>query len=259
MRILVVGDVVGGAGCDFLRKRLPSLKRMKKIDLCIANGENAAQGNGLLPVTAEHLFDSGVDFITTGNHVYNRREIYDILDERDDIIRPANFYSGNPGKGYGIIDMGRTQVGVVNLLGNAFMSVNTENAFCCAERLIGELKNKCSIIVVDFHAEATGEKRAMGFFLDGKASVVFGTHTHVQTSDEQILPCGTGYITDVGMVGPKQTVLGVKSEIIISKMRTGMPSRFEVPEKADCILSACVFEVDEKTGKTVGVERISIE
>lgn len=259
MRILIIGDIVGTSGCNFLRKHLPSLKKLKKIDLCIANGENGAPGNGLLPSTAEHIFDSGVDFITTGNHVFNRREIYDVLDERDDIIRPANFYSGNPGKGFGIIDMGRTQVGVANLLGNSFMAVNTENAFICAERVINELKKSCSVIIVDFHAEATGEKRAMGFFLDGKVSVVFGTHTHVQTADEQILPCGTGYITDVGMVGPKQTVLGVKSEIIISKMRSGMPARFDVPDTAECLLSGCVFDVDEKTGRTVSVERISIE
>lgn len=259
MRILVIGDVVGTPGCNFLRKHLPSLKKLKKIDLCIANGENSAPGNGLLPNTVEHLFNSGVDFITTGNHVFNRREIYDLLDERTDVIRPANYYSGNPGKGFEIIDTGRTRVGVINLLGNSFMSVNTENAFVCAERIISELKSKCSVILVDFHAEATGEKRAMGFFLDGKVSVVFGTHTHVQTADEQILPNGTGYITDIGMVGPKQSVLGVKSDIIISKMRTGMPARFDVADTTECILSACIFEVDEKSGKTVGVERLSLE
>ncbi|MBQ3150438.1 MAG: TIGR00282 family metallophosphoesterase [Clostridia bacterium] len=259
MRILVIGDVVSSSGCTFLRRHLPSLKRMKKIDLCIANGENSAPGNGILPGTAEHLFDSGVDFITTGNHVYNRREAYDMLDDRQDIIRPANYYGGNPGKGCGIIDMGRTQVGVINLLGNSFMGVNTENAFICAERTIEELKKSCSVIVVDFHAEATGEKRSMGFFLDGKVSVVFGTHTHVQTADEQILPCGTGYITDVGMVGPKQSVLGVKPEIIISKMRTNMPARFDVEDTENCILNGCIFEVDEKTGKTLSVERVAIE
>ena len=259
MRILVIGDVVSTSGCDFLRKHLPSLKKVKQIDLCIANGENSAPGNGILPNTAEYLFDSGVDFITTGNHVFNRREIYDFLEERSDVIRPANYYSGNPGKGFGIIDMGRTQVGVINLLGNSFMADNTENAFLCVEKLVSELKERCSVILVDFHAEATGEKRAMGFFLDGKVSVVFGTHTHVLTADEQILPNGTGYITDIGMVGPKQSVLGVKSEIIVSKMRTGMPARFDVEDTKECILSGCIFEVDEKSGKTVSVERILIE
>lgn len=259
MRILVVGDIVGTPGCNFLRKHLPSLKKMKKIDLCIANGENAAPGNGLLPNTVQFLFDSGVDFITTGNHVYNRKEVYDLLDERDDVIRPANYFSGNPGKGFGVIDMGRTQVGVLNLLGNSFMSVNTENAFTCAEKILSELNKKCSVILVDFHAEATGEKRALGFFLDGKVSVVFGTHTHVQTADEQILPEGTGYITDVGMVGPKQSVLGVKPEIIIAKMKTGMPARFDTADTPECILNACIFEVDEKSGKTVCVERVSVE
>lgn len=259
MRILVVGDIVATSGCNFLRKHLPSLKKMKKIDLCIANGENAAPGNGLLPNTVQFLFDSGVDFITTGNHVYNRKEVYDLLDERDDVIRPANYFSGNPGKGFGVIDMGRTQVGVLNLLGNSFMSVNTENAFTCAEKILSELNKKCSVILVDFHAEATGEKRALGFFLDGRVSVVFGTHTHVQTADEQILPCGTGYITDVGMVGPKQSVLGVKPEIIIEKMKTGMPARFDTADTPECILNACIFEVDEKSGKTISTERIALE
>ena len=258
MRILMIGDVVGAPGCDFVRRRLPALKKCKGVDLCIANGENSAVGNGILPASAQHLFDSGVDFITTGNHAFHRREMYPFFDERRDVIRPANFPDDNPGRGFSVIDMGRTQVAVLNLSGNAFLSENYENAFLCADRMLRQLR-QYRIILVDLHAESTGEKRALGFYLDGKVSVVAGTHTHVQTADEQILPGGTGYITDLGMTGPKQSVLGVKSEIIIGKMRTGMPARFDVPDTDECILTGCLFDVDEKTGKTVSVERISVE
>ena len=258
MRILMIGDVVGAPGCNFLRRHLPALKKLKGIDLCIANGENSAVGNGILPASAQHLFDSGVDFITTGNHVFNRREIYSYLDERTDVIRPANYYAGNPGSGFGLVDMGRTQVAVLNLSGNAFLADNTENVFLCAERMLQKI-GQYKIIVVDLHAESTGEKRAVGFFLDGKVSVVAGTHTHVQTADDQVLPGGTGYITDLGMVGPKQSVLGVRSEIIIGKMRTGMPARFDVPDTTECILNGCVFDVDDRTGKTTATERIYLE
>lgn len=258
MRILMIGDVVGAPGCEFVRRHLPSLKKQKGIDLCIANGENSAVGNGILPGSAQHLFDSGVDFITTGNHIYNRREIYPVLDDREDIIRPANYYGENPGKGYGVIDMGRTQVAVLNLSGNAFIADPLENVFLCIDRILPKLSGY-KIILVDLHAESTGEKRAVGFYLDGKVSAIAGTHTHVQTADDQILPGGTGYITDLGMTGPKQSVLGIKPEIIIGKMRTGMPARFDVPDTTDCILNGCIFEVDDKTGKTVSTERIYIE
>lgn len=257
MNIIAIGDVVGKQGCEFLRSHLPYIKRLKNIDLCIANGENSAPGNGLTPDSAQFLFDSGVDLITTGNHVYNRNEVYDFLDERRDVIRPANYSDGNPGRGFAVIDLGRIKVGVLNLLGNSFISDNTANAFLCAEAVLPRL-DECKIKIVDFHAEATGEKRAMGFFLDGRVSAVFGTHTHVLTADEQILPRGTAYITDIGMTGPKQSVLGVKPESIIKKMRSALPTRFEVPD-TDCFMSGCIFEIDDKTGKAVDVERICIE
>lgn len=258
MRILMIGDVVGAPGCEFVRRRLPAFKKWKGIDFCIANGENSAVGNGILPASAQHLFDSGVDIITTGNHVFNRREVYAFLDERRDVIRPANYPDDNPGTGFAVADLGRTQIAVLNLSGNAFMQENLENVFRCAERMLQTLRSY-RIIVVDLHAESTGEKRALAFFLDGKVSVVAGTHTHVQTADEQILPGGTGYITDLGMTGPKQSVLGVRSEIIIGRMRTGMPARFDVPETDECILNGCIFDVDEKSGKTVALERVAIE
>ena len=161
MNIIAIGDVVGRQGCEFLRAHLPSLKKLKSIDLCIANGENSAPGNGITPDSAQYLFDSGVDLITSGNHVYNKNEIYDFLDTRRDIIRPANYSDDNPGRGFTVIDMGRLKVGVLNLLGNSFISDNVNNAFLCAEELLPEL-DECKVKLVDFHAEATGEKRAMG-------------------------------------------------------------------------------------------------
>ena len=255
MNILVLGDVVGKQGCEFVRSKLSSFKRLKGIDVCIANGENSAAGNGITPESAQYLFDCGVDFLTTGNHVYKRREIFDFLDERDDIIRPANFHYSNPGKGRSIIDLGRTRIEVINLSGNFSMECYS-NAFLCADELLGQNSN-IKIKIVDFHAEATSEKKALGYYLDGRVSVVFGTHTHVQTADEQILPNGTGYITDVGMCGPIDSVLGVDKDIIIKKMCDNMPSRFETAN-GPCMINGCIFEIDENTGKTLGVERVNI-
>lgn len=256
MNILAIGDVVGTNGCEFLRKNLPALKKLKKIDVCIVNGENSAQGNGILPQSANHILDSGADLITTGNHALRRFEIYDKFDgESFPLIRPANFYRTAPGKGYYIIDRGFIQIAVINLIGVAYLD-NNDNPFDCIDRILDEVKH-CKIKILDFHAEATGEKRAMGFYLDGRISAMFGTHTHVQTADEQILPNGTGYITDIGMTGPVQSVLGVTPALAIEKMKTNLPVRFENPDGA-CKMEGCIFEIDNKTGKTISVERVSI-
>ncbi|MBQ7580881.1 MAG: TIGR00282 family metallophosphoesterase [Clostridia bacterium] len=255
MNILVLGDVVSDHGCDFLMKRLPPLKKLKSVDLCIANGENSAVGNGILPGSAQSLFDCGVDVITTGNHVFRRREIYSLLDECDRLVRPANYAPSNPGKGVCTVDMGRCRVCVINLAGNYGLDV-ADNAFRCVERILKDVREK--IIIVDFHAEATSEKRAMGFFLDGRVSAVFGTHTHVQTADEQVLPNGTGYITDVGMCGVIDSVLGVKKEIIVKKMLDNMPARFDAAD-GECMINGCIFEIDEKTGKCLSVERLIVK
>lgn len=254
MNILAIGDVVSSIGCEYLRKKLPSLKKMYGVDFCIVNGENSAAGNGITPQSADFLFDSGADLITTGNHVFRRREIYDRLDTDRNIIRPANYYAGNPGKGYAIADMGSVKIGVINLAGNAFMEGS--NPFTAADEVLKKLDD-CRIILCDFHAEATGEKRALGFYLDGRVSAVFGTHTHVQTADEQVLPNGTGYITDLGMVGTINSVLGVSPEAIITKLKTGMPTRFDNNE-GECMLNACLFEIDKQSGKTTAVQRINI-
>ena len=257
MVILCLGDVVSSSGCDFVRKKLPALKKLKGVDLCIANGENSAKGNGITKESAEHLFASGVDFITTGNHAFRRPESRELLDEREDIIRPFNYPSPVPGKGIGIIDLGRVRVAVVNLIGNVSMGDSFDNPFLAADKALSQLRD-FKIILVDFHAEATSEKQALGFYLDGRVSAVFGTHTHVLTADEGVLSGGTGYITDIGMCGPSDSVLGVKKEIIIEKFKTNLPARFETADDNPCFLSGCIFEIDEKSGRCLGAERIMI-
>lgn len=255
MKILALGDVVGSGGCEIIRKLLPGIKRKENIDFCIANGENSAVGNGILPFSADHLFTSGVDFITGGNHSFRRNEIYTYLDENDSIIRPYNVHPSSPGCGIGRADMGRCKIGIINLMGRSFMS-GSDNPFEALDRAIDELKD-CRIKIVDFHAEATGEKKALAFYADGRVSVLFGTHTHVQTSDTHILPNGTGYITDLGMCGPEYSVLGVEPEIIIRALKTGLPERFKNAE-TPCSIEGCIFEIDEKSGKCLSAKSIII-
>ena len=253
MRLLALGDVVGEKGCAAVRRLLPEIKRKENIDFCIANGENSAEGNGTTPSSAEHLFASGVDVITGGNHSFRRSEFYTVLDENDRVLRPFNFHTSNPGKGTAVIDMGKYQIGVINLSGSAFMN-GAGNPFDAADAAVEKVKD-CKIKIVDFHAEATGEKRALAFYLDGRVSAVFGTHTHVQTGDACILGGGTGYITDLGMCGPCGSVLGVESEIIIRALKTGMPSRI-INSKNDAGLQGCIFEINESTGRTENVKTI---
>lgn len=256
MNIFAIGDVVGQEGCEFLRKTLPSFKKLKGIDFTIANGENSAAGNGITPFSAQHLFDSGVDVITTGNHVYKRREVYDFLDSRGDIVRPANYNRNNPGRGFTVIDKGSVQIGVVNLAGVSYMEP-AANPFETADLILPELE-MCRIILVDFHAEATAEKKALGFYLDSRVSAVFGTHTHVQTSDAKVLDGATAYITDLGMTGPEKSVLGIKPEIAVNRFKTGMPSRFETAQ-GRCFMCGCIFEIDEKTGRALSAESVCVE
>jgi len=257
MNILCIGDVCGHLGCEHLAAVLPAIKREHKIDFVIANGENSADGNGIIPHSARMLFDAGVDAVTGGNHTFRRREIFDMLESEERLIRPANMPASAPGHGYSLFDCGRTSIGIINILGTTYME-SLDCPFRTALLLAEKLKNNgAKIIIVDFHAEATSEKRAMGFWLDGKVSAVFGTHTHVQTSVEQILPQGTGYITDLGMTGPVESVLGVKPEIIILKFVDKISSRFEQAE-GECALEGCVFTVDDKSGLCFGAKRIRI-
>ena len=257
MRIFCIGDVVGSVGCCFLRSKLPALKRVKGIDLVICNGENSADGNGLTPSAAQFLFDSGVDAITLGNHAFRRKEVFEVLDSNPFIARPANFPDGAaPGHGVINIDTGRRVVSVINLMGNMYLESGLDCAFDVIDRALTQAEGR--IILVDFHAEATSEKRAMGYYLDGRVSAVFGTHTDVQTSDAQVLPNGTGYITDLGMTGVIHSVLGVKTEIIINKFKTKLPARFDLAS-GDCRLEGVIFEVDESTSKCISAESVRIE
>jgi len=254
MRALLIGDVVGQEGCAHVRRVLPGLRKLYMPDVVIANGENAAEGNGLLPASAQHLRDSGVDIITSGNHILRRREIYDLLEEGDYVLRPANLHPSAPGRGVLVYDGLRFRVAVVNLLGAAFLEP-VDNPFDCVDRLLEQLD--CKFIIVDFHAEATAEKLSLGFYLDGRVSLVVGTHTHVQTADERILPGGTGYITDLGMCGCFNSVLGVRPELAIRRMRTHLPTRFENASGGQC-LSGLVADFDDATGKAVRLERINV-
>ena len=256
IKVLCIGDVVGNSGCEILRQKLTQIKRENNIDICIVNGENSAVGNGMLPNSCDHIFTSGADFITGGNHSLKRREIFEYLDREENIIRPANYGDGVWGRGYGIIDKGSYRVGVINLMGRVYLEGHAD-PFEAAENIIEELKKETKIIFVDFHAEATAEKKALGYFLDGKVSAVFGTHTHIQTSDAQIMSGGTGYITDLGMTGPEESVLGVKKEIIIEKFRKGFTTMFETAD-TPAFIQGCIFTVDRDSGKTVSVETITI-
>lgn len=254
MKIITIGDIVSRQGCEYLRKTLPKLKREYNADIVIANGENSAVGNGILPQSAKFIFDSGVDVITLGNHALRRPEISDYLDEKEFIIRPANFHQSAPGRGTTVVDKGCARVLVANLQGTVYLE-NHSNPFDAADKILSRAeKSGIKITIIDFHAEASSEKKAMGFYVDGRASAVFGTHTHVQTSDEQILPNGTGYITDLGMTGPYYSVLGIEPERAIQKMKTNLPVRFINPD-GPCSLEGCFFDIDNKTGRTVYIER----
>ena len=256
MRILAVGDVVSSQGCDFLLSNLSNVKRHYGIDLTIVNGENSAVGNGVLPSSAEQIFAAGADVITLGNHAFKRHDVYEYLDEKSDfIIRPANFGDSAPGKSVCTVDFGAYKVAIVNIMGQVYMDT-PKSPFDIIDELLEKVDER--IVIVDFHGEATSEKIAFAHYVDGRVSAVFGTHTHVQTADEQILPLGTGYITDIGMTGPKQSALGVDVKCVIEKFKTNLPTRFET-SKNPCFLNAVIFDIDEKTGKATSVERIIIE
>lgn len=256
MKILTIGDIVSSQGCEYLRETLPSLKAELGADFVIANGENSAVGNGIIPHSADFILDSGVDAVTLGNHSLRRKEIYEYLDNPNKpIIRPANYHSAAPGRGYLIIDKGREQLAVINLLGAVYMEPIT-NPFSVIDKIVEEINSQgIKNIVIDFHAEATSEKKALAFYLDGKISALYGTHTHTQTSDNQILPNGTGFITDIGMTGPYYSILGVEPQLVIEKLRTGMPVRFKNAD-GPCVLEGCLFEIDNATGKTINTTLI---
>lgn len=253
IRILAIGDINGEDGREYIYNNLGRIKSKYKIDFCVANGENAAEPNGITHDIAGSLFRSGADVITMGNHTFDNWEGANVLEEEEYVIRPLNFPSGVEGKGYTVYDTGAVKIAVVNLSGRASMAA-VDCPFHAIENLLPKLE--ADIILVDMHAEATSEKIAMAHFLDGKVSCVFGTHTHVQTADERILSGGTGFICDLGMTGVEDSVLGIKKEIIIEYLYNSVKRyRFE-KARGEVWFHGCIFEVDEKTGKTVGVERL---
>jgi len=250
MKILVIGDIVGHPGRNAIKTLVPILKKEEKIDFVIANAENAAGGSGVTPPIADELLGYGIDVMTTGDHIWNRKEIAEYLDKSTKLLRPANYPKGCPGFGSCV----ENKVGVINLAGRVFMD-SIECPFRVVRDEIDAIKNKTKIIFVDIHAEATSEKVAMGWFLDGVVSCVFGTHTHIQTADERILPKGTAYITDLGMTGPYDSVIGRRIDQILTRFITQLPTRFEMAEE-NVMLAGAVVEVDDTTGKAISIKRI---
>jgi len=256
LKVLFVGDVVGNPGRKTVKSVVPEMKRNMSIDYCIANCENSAGGSGITYAVAQELFKSGVDGITLGNHTWSKRDVIDFIDSESRMVRPANYPGDLPGKGATTISRdGKSPIGILNLLGRVYMD-GVECPFRTADREVQYLKDFTKVVIIDMHAEATSEKNALAWYLDGRVSCVLGTHTHVQTADEKLLPCGTGYITDVGMTGPYEGILGVDREIIINKFLTFMPARFELA-KGKSQFNAVLLEIDEKTGKTYKIHRIN--
>ena len=253
-KVLAVGDVVGNPGMDRVRRSLRYLKKKTNADFVIVNGENAAVV-GLTPNQAEDIFDAGADVITMGNHTFGKKEIVDYLDETDRILRPANYAPQAPGKGWGVYETKAGPVVVIDLQGRCNMDYGPDNPFLAVEKILKEIDAK--LIFVEIHAEATSEKLAMGYMLDGKVTALWGTHTHVPTADTQVLPQGTGYVTDLGMTGPKHSVLGIQPRLSIAKFRGDLTERYRWAE-GDTKMEAVLFTVDSQTGLCTNVERVDL-
>ena len=253
MRLMFIGDVVGAVGCNFLASKIRDLRTRYRADILVVNGENSATGNGVTTASVKMLTQLGADVITTGNHAFKRHEAQTVYDAVPHLIRPANFPEGVYGKGLFVLDMGRARIAVINILGVAFMEP-LANPFETADRLLEKIDTPN--IFLDFHAEATAEKKALGYYLDGRITALFGTHTHVQTADETVLPGGTAYITDAGMTGPENSVLGVEKSAAITKMRLHIPTRF-TEAQTPCFINGAVVDFDEKTGRARSIERMT--
>lgn len=257
IRVMALGDVVGRPGRSALQARLPALRRKHKIDFVVVNGENSAGGAGIDHSCAKEIRDSQVDVITLGDHTWQRSEAKKLLSDNPEwIIRPANYPPSAVGRGYTICEVAGVSIGILNLMGRVFISQFLDCPFRTADSLLNGPLKDCPIIICDMHAEATSEKRALGYYLDGRASLIFGTHTHVQTSDEKVLPKGTGYITDIGMCGPEESVLGLSTQVSIDRFVTGMKHSYAVGE-GSVRLSGIIAEIDPSSGKAVSIERVS--
>lgn len=258
MKVLFLGDIFGKPGRNALKKELAPLVEKENVDVVVANGENASGGLGITPQICETLLGMGIDIITSGNHIYKKKEIYDYIHNQPRLLKPANYPPSTPGAGYHIFSSTKTggrKIAVINLCGRVFVE-NLDCPFRLVKKLLETIRKQTNIIIVDFHAEVTSEKVAMGWFLDGRVSAVLGTHTHVQTADHRILPQGTAYITDAGMVGPRDSVIGVKKEIIIERFLKVMPQKFVVAS-GDAIINGVVVEIDNINGQAVSIKPIN--
>ncbi len=255
MRVLAVGDIVGRAGLEKLKEVLPKVVSENNIDFVIVNGENAADGMGITEKMYKEMLNLNVDVVTMGNHTWGKKEIFNFINDKH-IIRPANYPSNNPGRGYDIYECKDKTIAVINLIGRTTMTVLSENPFLVAKEIIDEIKEAVDIIIIDFHAEATAEKIALGYYLDGEVTAVFGTHTHVQTADETILEKGTAYITDIGMTGPKKSVIGMDVEVSLKRFATSLPEKYRIAD-GKAKFNSCMFEIDDITNKVKKIERIN--
>ena len=254
LHVVLIGDVVGHPGLQAAEEGLAKLRKQLPVDLVIANGENASGGFGLQEKTYHALRDLGVDVITLGNHAWDKKEIFLFIDSADRIVRPANYPPNTPGRGFTIVQSGGVKVGILQLMGRAFINIG-DCPFQVADRELKKLKSLAQIILVEVHAEASSEKMALAYYLDGQVSAVLGTHTHVQTADEQIFPRGSGYITDVGMTGPRDSILGIRPDLAIKRIREQLPVRFEVGV-GDGMFSAVWLAIDKHTGRTLQIQRV---
>ena len=253
MRILAVGDIVGKPGINKLKECLSQIIKEHNIDFVIVNGENAADGMGLTEKMYKEMLSLNVDCVTMGNHTWGKKDIFNFIED-EHIIRPANYSPNNPGKGYRIYKKNGKKIAVINLIGRATMGVLSDNPFLKAKEIVEKIKNTVDIIIVDFHAEATAEKIALSYYLDGEVTIIFGTHTHVQTADEKIMKKGTAYITDIGMTGPKESVIGMDIEASIKRFETSLPEKYKVAD-GKAFMNTCIFEIDNVTNKSIKIER----
>jgi len=256
MKILAVGDIVGESGVKKLKQELPRIRKEENIDFVIVNAENSAGGMGITTKIFNDLLELKVDCITMGNHTWGKKDIFTFIDHPK-LLRPANYSKGVVGKGYGIYECNGKKIAVINLIGRTDMNVLSENPFTVANEIVEKLKNNVDIIMIDFHAEATAEKIAMAMYLDGKITALYGTHTHVQTADEYILEKGTGYISDIGMTGPKNSVIGMDPAASIKRFVTSLPERYKLAE-GSCMFNACIFEINDENCRVLEINRINL-
>ena len=257
MKIFIIGDIVGNKGVEKVTKTLPQYIKTNNIDFVIANGENSADGMGITSKIFKELLTAGVNVVTMGNHTWGKKDIFNIIENKN-LLRPANYPKEIVGNGYGLYECNDKVICVINLIGRVDMNVLSENPFIVAKDIIREVKDIANIIIIDFHAEATAEKIAMGYYLDGEVTAIYGTHTHVQTADEKILGNGTAYITDVGMTGPKKSVIGMEVDASIKRFVTTLPERYKVSEDKEAFLNGCILEINDETCRAEKIRRVNL-